>query len=106
MDLIFETEFKNDFLIVRIRGNNVLFSNQSTNFQFYPIDNLVLSKEGILKEHPDLKDLSDAEIRQEAIRRVKEKIKLLSSEERIKDYIVNELKEHYTLKKIRRDGFR
>lgn len=90
MELTFE--FGNEVIIVRIKGHNVLFSTSQTNFQnFYPIEGLKLSKDGILKEHPDLKNLSDDEIRKEGIRRFKKKIVDLGGENEIKDYIVNEL---------------
>ncbi len=106
MQLTFE--LGGDVTLVKIIGNNILFSNSSTNFQqFAPIWGLRLSKVGILKEHPDLENLSDGEMRQETIKRFKEHINKLKSESKIKNYIVEELGKYgWKLKATQREGFR
>ena len=106
MELYFK--FGNEIVIVKIEGTNVLFANQMTNFQqYFPIAALKLNKEGILKEHPDLKDLGDEEIKSKGIERFKEHIKTLGNENRIKDYIVKELTNcGYVLQGFKKGGFR
>ena len=106
MELTFQ--LASDFVIVRIQGCNVLFSDSSTNFQqFVPIEFLKLNQEGIIKEFPDLKAKPFNEAKQETVKRFKEHIISLGGEERVKEYVVNELvKEGYVLKTIKQDGFR
>lgn len=106
MELVFELGA--EVVIARIEGHNILFSNSQTNFQqFVPVENLKLSTEGILKEHPDLKGLPKGEMRQEAIKRLKEHIGNLGGENEVMDYIVEELKKcGYSLKVIKKKGFR
>jgi hypothetical protein len=51
--------------------------------------------------------LSDGKIRQEGLKRFKEHINNLGGEEKIKDYVVEELrKSGYVLKIIKKEGFR
>ena len=97
-----------EFVKVKIETGSVTFSNSSFNFQmFVPIDNLKLSREGILKEHPDLKDMEENEMKTEAIKRFKEHIKNLGGENEIKSYVIKELNSSgYALKLIEQDGFR
>jgi hypothetical protein len=106
MELTFQ--LGNEMILVRILNRNITFATAQTNFQhFVPIDCLRLSKDGILKEHPDLKNLSDGKIRQEGLKRFKEHINNLGGEEKIKDYVVEELrKSGYVLKIIKKEGFR
>jgi len=106
MELVFQ--FGNEMIIIKIRDGTILFSNSTTNFQqFVTIDGLKLTKEGILKEHPDLKDLNDTEMKAEAIKRFKDHVKALGNENKIKDYVVKELgKSGYILKVVKKEGFR
>jgi len=106
MKLVFE--LGGDFVFVKIEGKNVSFANSLTNFQqFVPIKFLKLNTEGILKQFPDLKDLSEKEMKQEAIERFRNHIKTLGGEEEIKKYIKKEFEGMgYTLKSIHKDGFR
>lgn len=106
MELSFQ--LGNEFIIVRIKGHSVTFANEFTHFtQFVPIDLLILSKQGILKEYPDLKDFPDGKLKEEAIKRFKEHIKNFQTENEIRDYIILDLAKHgWTLKNIRREGFR
>ena len=106
MQLTFE--LGGDVILVRILGNNILFANSQTNFQQYaPIEGLRLSKQGILKEHPDLKGKEDGEIRKEAIRRFKEKVKSMKTDDEVKLYVIEELGRFgWKVKSIQREGWR
>jgi len=91
MKLMFQ--LANEIVVVKIENQTALFSNSQTNFQqFVPIDNLQLSVEGILKEFPELKDLSAEEIKKEGIKRFKEHLGKLKTDEKIKEYMINEMK--------------
>ena len=95
-------------VIVKVLGHNILFSNSTTNFQQYaPIEGIGLKKAGILKEHPDLEGLEPGEMRIEAIKRFKEHIKTLETQDKIKEYVITEFKKMgYTLKMVHKEGFR
>lgn len=101
-------ELGNEIVIVMVEDNNVSFANYNTNYsQFVPIDKLRLNVQGILKEFPDLKDIPEKDAHSEAIFRFKQHIKTLRDEDKIKDYVTNEFqKMGYTLKSIKRNGFR
>ena len=49
----------NDVVEVRIDGDNCLFRTGQYGGAFVPIEGLKLDKNGVLKEHPDLKDNND-----------------------------------------------
>ena len=72
--MILTFEFAGDFVKVKILGNNVTFASSPNLNRYVPINFLRLTKEGILKEHPDLKDLSFQVMKEEAIKRFKEHI--------------------------------
>ena len=104
MVLIFE--LGGDMTLVRVSGNDILFSTSDSNFQQYsPIEGLRLSRDGIVKEFPDLKNskLSDGDLRGEAIKRFKEKIRGFETEDEVRTYLVEEFEGMgYTLKQIDR----
>jgi len=106
MELYFE--LAGDVVIVKIVGFNVTFATSQVELtQFYPIEALRLSKTGMLREHPDLKGMSEWDMKLETIKRLKEHIKKLKTEDKIKDYIIEELsKQGYSIKMIKRKGFR
>jgi len=106
MKIVFH--FGDEMLIVKVLGQNILFSNSTTNFtQYAPIEGIGLKKEGILKLFPDLEGLEPGEMRVEAIKRFKEHIKSLATQDKIKEYIINEfISMGYTLKMVLREGFR
>ena len=108
MDLIFE--LGGDMALVRFSGNDVVFSTSDSNFQQYsPIEGLRLSRDGILKEFPDLKksNLSDGELRGEAVKRFKEKIRGFETDLETKEYLIEEFENMgYTLKTIKKKGWR
>jgi hypothetical protein len=77
-------------IILRIIGDVVLFINPQTNMMS-PIEGLQFSKQGVIREYPDLKD--DSEWKQKAIQRFVDKIKSLPSEtERVK-YLIKEMED-------------
>jgi len=103
IDIMFE--FVGDYILVRINGNNITFGNTAYGNQMASIDGLKLSQEGAIKEFPDLKDRSDW--REEAIKRFKEKITLMSSEPEIEAYIISDLRKYgYKPLYKQRQGFR
>lgn len=71
------------------------------------IDGLKLDPIGIVKEFPDLKDKPTEEMRIEAIKRFKDKLKSLKGEDDIMVYLQEDLgKFGYELKLIQKKGFR
>ena len=106
MELVFQ--LANEMIVVKIEGKIVLFSTSAFNFQkFVPIEGLKLNKEGILKEHPDLKDLPFEQMKQEAIKRFRKLLDSFEHEEDVKLYVIKELEKHgYVLKTIKQKGFR
>lgn len=103
IDLFFN--YLNEYILVRIEGKKILFGNTSYKGQMATIEGLQLSKEGAIKEFPELKDRTDW--REEAIRRFKDTIEQLPSEEDIAQYIINDLKKYGYIPKLKqRQGFR
>ena len=94
-----------DVVEVRVDNNNVYFRDKTSGAGFATIEGLQLSKSGVEKEFPDLKDRGDW--REKAIERFKETIKLLDNEKDKMDYIIKDLKEHGYIPKIKqKQGFR
>lgn len=87
IDVIFQ--LGNEIVFVRIDKGNVLFSTGTHKEYLEPIDSLKLDYGGVIKEFPDLKD--NKQWRSEAIQRFKHHIKSLNSEDKIFDYIKNDL---------------
>lgn len=75
--------------IIRIIGDNILFIDPQTNMMS-PIEGLQLNKQGVIIEHPDLKD--DPEWKQKSIQRFTDKIKSLPSETERMKWIIEEMK--------------
>lgn len=55
------------------------------------IHGIRLSKSGIYREHPDLKDLPYPKARKEAIKRLLKKLHSFKTEEEVQEYIIKEL---------------
>lgn len=91
-------------MILRLIGDNVLFIDPQTNMMS-PIEGLNLNKQGVIKEHPDLKD--DSEWKQKAIQRFVDKIKSFDTETKRMDWLIEEMKQMgYTPLFMQKDGFR
>ena len=94
-----------DYVIVKIEGNSILFGNTAYGAMMASIDGMKLSQTGVIKEFPDLKD--SPLWREEAIYRFKQKIKDMSGEEEISKYIIEDLKKYgYIPLYKQRAGFR
>lgn len=106
MDCVFQ--FGPEKIAIRIDGNSLYFAKLAGSFlQFATIDGLKFNRNGILKEFPDLKDLEFGEMRIEAIKRFKDKISKMQSEDEIKEYLKKDLINHgYILISILKPGFR
>ena len=103
IDIIFY--FGTDIIFVRVNGTNIGFANSSQGNCYAPIDGLKLSKNGVVKEFPDLE--YDAEWHDKAIARFKERIKTMKNEESIAKYVVDDLKKFgYAPKFWQAAGFR
>ena len=97
--------FGADVILIRIDNHKVEFGNTSYGAQLATIDGLLLSKEGVGREFPDLIGRDDW--REEAIRRFKENIKSIHGEKAILWYIKDELENHgYVLKRWKQNGYR
>ena len=103
IELIFY--FGTEIIMVRIEGHHITFSNSSFGAVQSTIEGLKLSKVGVIKEFPELKDREDWH--REAIKRFKEKIASLETEEAIAEYITYDLKKFgYEPKFKQKKGFR
>jgi len=80
----------NELVEVRIDRNNCLFRTGEYGGAFVPIDSIKLDKNGVIKEHPDLKDKDDW--REQAVIRFKEHLKTLDGETKKINYVIDELK--------------
>lgn len=98
-------QFGNEYIIVNVNGNDLKFANTMFGALGASIEGLKLSKQGTLKEFPDLKDREDW--RQEAIKRFKEKIANIEEEPKKVDYIIGDLRK-YGYKPLfrQKNGFR
>lgn len=81
--------FGNELIEVRSEGNSILFRVNQYGGAFVPIEGIKLSKNGVIKEHPDLKD--NKFWKEEAIKRFKEHLKKMKTEKETTDYIIKEL---------------
>ena len=92
--------------IIKVVGTDIYFSNEVYGFNAdIPIDNMRLFISGIIKEFPDLANVPPEEARKEAIKRFKNHLKELGSEEEIEKYLINEGKnEGAILQKVERSG--
>jgi hypothetical protein len=83
-------EFLGDMELVIVDGNNVLFGNTSFGAKLATIDGLKLDYSGVIREFPDLE--LEADWREIAMERFKNKIKKQSTEKETALYIIDELK--------------
>ncbi len=93
-----------DRMMIRVIGDTVLFIDPQTN-TVSPIEGLNLNKQGVIKEHPDLKD--DEEWKQKAIKRFVNKIKSFKTETEKTNWLIEEMKQMgYNPLFKQRNGFR
>ena len=98
-------QFVNQIIEVRVDKNNILFRTGDFGGAFVPIDGLKLDKNGVIKEHPDLKDKDNW--REESIKRFKGHIEKMETEIQKANYIISELKKvGYKPMYLQRAGFR
>ena len=103
IDLIFY--FGSEVVFVRVQGTSVYMASGSNGNQMATIDGLQLSKSGVIKEYPDLN--THPNWKQEAIDRFKAKLRQLSSEQAIANYVIEDLKKHGYIPKYKQvAGFR
>lgn len=94
-----------EVVLVVIEGNNVRFGSTTYGSQLADISGLKLDYPGVIREFPDLE--TDPNWKEEAIKRFKEHISSLKTENEKCDYIIKELEAWgYTAKSKRRGGFR
>ena len=97
--------FANEKILVTIKGEHVTFANTQYGAKECEIDGLQLNFQGVIKEHPDLKDNKDW--KEQAIKRFKKKISNFKTEQERADYIISDLEQHgYIPEKIQKGGFR
>ena len=95
--------FGTEIIEVRIDRTNCLFRTGQTGF--VTIDNLRLDKSGVIKEFPDLEDKDNW--REEAVKRFKDKLKELNTEDERVKYVVEDLKKYgYVLMYKQKQGHR
>jgi len=85
-------QFGNEIVEVRIDGHNLTLRKSTLGSGFVPFDSLRLDRRGVEKEFPDLVD--NPEWRAEAIKRFKDKIKSIGSEDRIANYVIEDLRKY------------
>lgn len=90
------------------KGKVISISTMSGGVTKYgTLEDIKYNRVGILKKFPDLKDLAWAEMRKKAIERLRKHILAFDSEEKVKDYLINDFKEYgYELYLTQKKGFR
>lgn len=93
-----------DIVEIVIDGNNLMFQDVGTGM-ITSVEGLRLSKAGVLKEHPDLKDNPDW--KKIAINRLKDHVKSFKNEMNKLNYVKDELNKFgYDALFYQRAGFR
>ena len=91
-----------EVIMVTIRGRSVIFTKDGVQAT---IEGMKLSRSGVEREFPDL--IGDPDWKSKAVQRFKEKLIECGSEEKIKDYLIEELKKYgYVAKYLQRGGHR
>ena len=92
-------------VLIEINGNKVYFSTTRQGPIKASIDQLKINYRGVIKEYPDLEGCDDW--REQALKRFKTKIKEMSSENEVVNYIVHDLRNHgYIPLYKQRNGYR
>lgn len=103
IDLLFY--FGTGTVLVRIINNTIQFTTTSSVQAFAPIEGLKLSREGTIREFPELASRSDW--KEEAIKRFKKKIEELATEDARAEYIKKDLAKYgYQFVHQLKQGFR
>lgn len=76
----------------RIEGTSLWFRTSTFGSNFVPIDSLHFSKEGVIKEHPDLE--GDPLWKAKAIERFKAEMRKMGNEHKIAEYVISDLKKY------------
>ena len=93
-----------DQIEIIVDKENIMFRDTSSGTTT-TVHGLRLSKSGVIKEHPDLKD--DEDWRKKALDRLKEHVKKIKTEDKKMNYIKDELSKHgYTPLFKQRAGWR
>jgi hypothetical protein len=94
--------------LIRVTENQILFARNVRGQPMYStIEGLRLNPTTIVKEFPDLKGKSIDTIKKEGIKRFKEHISKLKSEQAIEDYLKKDLAKHgHKLIMRQKQGFR
>jgi len=103
IELIFY--FGSEIILVRVTHNDITFSNSAFGNLYAPIENLKLSKAGVIKEFPELE--LEEDWKEQAIERFKRKVSSLETLDKKAEYIIEDLKKHgYIPRYKQRQGFR
>ena len=98
-------KYMEEVIEVRIMSNSLWFRINGTTGGFAPIEGIQISKEGAMKENPDLKD--NPRWREISIQRLKEKINSFNTEKERMNYVINDLKKiGYIPLVMQQEGFR
>ena len=100
IDLLFY--YGSETVIVRVIGTNVFFGSSTFGGKLVSLDGLYLDYQSVIKEFPDLKD--DKLWKNKAIDRLREHIKNINDEDKIADYIIDELKKKGYIPKLKQKG--
>lgn len=97
-------QFGTDIVEVRVKDSNIFFRTSNSQ-QFADIDGIKLDKQGVLREHPDLKDKDDWQ--KQARDRFKIKIRAMETENEQIKYIIEDLSKFgYKPMYMQKAGFR
>lgn len=84
--------FGTEIVFVRVNGHSVTFASSSSGNKYADISGLKLSKQGVIKEFPDLE--GDDGWRAKAIDRFKERVKSFKDEDEVMDYVRSDLQKY------------
>jgi len=97
-----------DVIVIKVSGRSVTFNRMVGKHAMYTtIEGLQLNPSTIVEEFPDLKGKEIFEIKKEGIKRFKEHLQKMNSENDIMDYLHDDLKKHgYNFLMFQRQGWR
>ena len=81
-------------IAAKINGKSILFSDSQDNLtNYYSINHLKLSIDGMIKENPDLKGLPPDTIREVSVLRFNKKLASMKGQKEVEEYVIKELKD-------------